>query len=84
MSVQMVFATMGNYDLEAAAIDCKVIFLVSSFFSFRKCKCVPRPPTVPTRPLISPRPRANQCQAGAPCQVLGTKNECSDGVCNNG
>ena len=80
----MVFATMGNYYLEDAAINWKLIFLIVSFFSFRKCKCAPGPPTGPTRPPISPRPPANQCQAGAPCEVLGTKNECLNGVCNNG
>ena len=64
MSVQMVFATMGNSNLEAAAIDWKLIYHVVPFFSFRKCKCVPGPHT--TRPPIHPGPPKDQCQAGAP------------------
>ena len=79
MSVQMVFATMGNFNLEAEAIDLKLIYRVVPFFSFRKCKCVPGPPTGPTRPPIHPGPPANQCQAGAPCIYSG---QCgTGGVC---
>ena len=35
----MVFATMGNTNLEAASINWKLICHVVSFFPFRKCKC---------------------------------------------
>ena len=67
MSAQMVFATMGDCNLEASVIDSKIINRVVSFFSFRKCKCVPEPHI--TRPLISTAPPKDQwqCQAGAPC-----------------
>ena len=37
----MVCATMGNSNLEAAAIDWKHFYRVLSFFPFRKCKCGP-------------------------------------------
>ena len=37
----MVFATMGNFNLEAAAIDWKLNYHVVPFFLFRKCKCGP-------------------------------------------
>ena len=40
----MVFVTMGNFNLEAAAIDWKLNYHVVSFFLFRKCKCVPGTP----------------------------------------
>ena len=61
----MVFATMGNSNLEATAIDWKYIYRVVPFFSFRKCKCLPGSHI--TRPPIHPRPPKDQCQAGEPC-----------------
>ena len=79
----MVFATMGNSYLEAAAIDWKLIYFVVSFFSFRKCKCVPGPPSGPVRPPISKR-LLGKCVEDATCDVLGIKNECPYGVCYNG
>ena len=60
----MVFATMGNSNLEAA-LDLKLIYRVVPFFSFRKCKCGSGPPI--TRPPIHPGPPKDQCQAGEPC-----------------
>ena len=77
MSVQMVFATMGNSNLEAA-LDLKLIYRVVPFFSFRKCKCGPGPHS--TRPPIHTVPPKDQwqCQAGAPCRY---NTQCvSDGV----
>ena len=75
----MVFATMGNSNLEAVAIDWKHTYRVVPFFSFRKCKCVLGSHI--TRPPIHPGPPKDHCQAGEPCLYNFQSDKPSDTNC---